>query len=223
VLEACHRPALSERAEREQNIRVLKTTEKIERLAREKVEEAAKQEATFCLSLKQLVAVLLLVTITVAGVSWAVQRINTHRRWASMLRESQRLRNHLDRVAYLLPVKSNWLIAELGYAESSLLELINLDGKHQDPLFKIEHMIMTLRDSDVDSLGGLNSTEQLDLMETIHSIGWKVVKAYGNLLNYTSVDGVNGPPFWYFGPAPPDEGILEEAAQLATNVTAKVG
>jgi len=168
---------------------------------------------TFCVSLKQLVAVLLLVMIIVAGVFWAVQRINTHKRWASMLRESQRLRNHLERVACLLPAKSNWLIAELGYATSSLLELINLDGKHQIPLRKIDHMIMTLRDPDVDLSG-------LDLFDAIYSIGWKVVKAYGNFLNYTSANNV---PFWYFGPSPPDEGILEEAAQLAVNVTAKVG
>lgn len=170
---------------------------------------------TFCVSLKQLVAVLLLVTIIVAGVFWAVQRINTHKRWASMLRESQRLRDHLDRVAYLLPVKSNWCIAELGYATSSLSELIKLDGKHQIPLIKIDHMIMTLRDPHVD-LSGLDLFE----FDTIHNIGWKVVKAYGNYLNYTSANNV---PFWYFGPSPPDEGILEEAAQLAVNVTAKVG
>jgi len=187
-------------------------------------------KSTFCISLKRLVVVLLLVIIVVAGVFWVVQRINTHKCWASMLRESQRLRDHLERVAYLLPAKSqtgttsqNWLIAELHYAESSLLELIRLDGEHQGLLFKIEFMIDTLRDPDVDPLRGLNSTEQLDLMQTIHNIGKKVVKAYGNLLNYTSVDGVNGPPFWYFGPAPPDEGILEEAAQLATNVTTKIG
>ncbi len=74
-------------------------------------------------------------------------------------------------------------------------------------------MIMTLRDPDVDLSG-------LDLFAAIHSIGWKVVKAYGNFLNYTSANNV---PFWYFGPSPPDEGILEEAAQLAVNVTAKVG
>jgi hypothetical protein len=182
------------------------------------------------ISLKQLVALLLLVILVVAGVFWAVQRINTHKRWASMLRESQRLRDHLDRVAVLLPAKfqtnpdstsKNWFRAELHYAVSSLLELIKLDKGHQAPLYKIDQMITTLSDPDIDLLW-LNSTEQEDLMEAIHSIGWKVVKAYGNLLNYTSV-GVNGPPFWYFGPAPPDERILEEAAQLATNVTTKIG
>jgi len=178
----------------------------------------SRSSRTFCVSLKQLVAVLLLVMIIVAGVFWAVQRINTHKRWASMLRESQRLMDHLDRVAYLIPVKSNWCIAELGYATSSLSELIKLDGEHQIPLRKIDQMIMTLRDPDVD-LSGLDLFE----FDAIHNIGWKVVKAYGNLLNYTSVNDVNGPPFWYFGPAPPDEGILEEAAQLAVNVTAKVG
>lgn len=192
-------------------------------------EKPSRLSRTFCISLKQLVALLLLGIVVVAGVFWAAQRINTHKRWASMLRESQRLRNHLDRVAYLLPTKfqtgtvsQNWFIAELHYADSSLLELIKLDGEHQVPLGKIEHMITTLSDPDVD-LSGLNSTEQEDLMEAIHNIGWKVVKAYGNLLNYTSVNSVNGPPFWYSGPAPPDEGILEEAAQLATNVTTKIG
>ena len=169
---------------------------------------------TFCVSFKQLVAVLLLVMIVVAGVFWAVQRINTHKRWASMLRESQRLRDHLDRVACLCQVKSNWCIAELGYAASSLLELIKLDGEHQIPLRKIDQMIMTLRDPDVD-LSGLDSG-----YDAIHNIGWKVVEAYANYLNYTSANNV---PFWYFGPSPPDEGILEEAAQLAVNVTAKVG
>jgi len=193
-----------------------------------RLKEKAKETT---ISLKHLVALLLLVIIIVAGVFWAVQRINTHKRWASMLRESQRLRDHLDRVALLLPTKfqknpdptsQNWFIAELHYADSSLLELIKLDKGHQVPLYKIDNMITTLSDPDID-LSWLNSTEQEDLMETIHNIGWKVVKAYGNLLNYTSVNDVNGPPFWYFGPAPPDEGILEEAAQLATNVTTKIG
>jgi hypothetical protein len=190
--------------------------------------KSSRLSKNFCISLKQLVAVLLLVIIIVGMVFWAVQRINAHKRWASMLRESQRLRSHLDRVAYLLPAKfqtgsvsQNWVIAELSYASSSLSELIRLDGEHEVPLRKIDHMIMTLRDPDVD-LSGSNSTEQLDLMETIHNVGWKVVKAYGNLLNYTSV-GEDGPSFWYFGPAPPDEVVLEEAAQLATNVTTKVG
>lgn len=167
---------------------------------------------TFCISLKQLVALLLLGIVVVAGVFWAVQRINTHRRWASMLRETQHLLTHLDEAAY------KGSRQELKYAYSSILELIILDKEHQIQLRKIQYMIETLIDPDID-LSGLNSTER----ESIHNIGWKVVKAYGNLLNYTSVNTVNGPPFWYFGPSPPDEGILEEAAQLATNVTTKIG
>lgn len=33
---------------------------------------------------------------------------------------------------------------------------------------------------------------------------------------------VSGPPFWYFGPTPPNETILEEAAQLALNLTEEI-
>jgi len=183
-----------------------------------------------CLSLKRIIVLLVLVVVVVGGVFWSYQKINTHKLWASMLRESQRLHEHLEMVAIQLPAKfqsnmdsitQNWLHAELNYATGSLSELIILDERHQIPLLKIDNLIMTLRDPDTD-LSSLNSTEQSHMMKTIHDIGKKVVEAYWSLLNYTSVDGVNGPPFWYFGPAPPNETILGEAAQLAFNLTEEI-
>lgn len=128
-----------------------------------------------------------------------------------MMRESERLRTHLGAAAYGMSRQ------EFKHALSSISELIILDKEHQIQLRKIEFMIETLLDPDID-LFKLNLTE----IEAIHSIGWKVVEAYGNLINYTSVDYVNGPPLFYFGPSPPDEVILEEAAQLAADVTTKI-
>jgi hypothetical protein len=183
-----------------------------------------------CISLRRIIVLLVLVIVVVAGVFWSVQRINTHKLWASMLRESQRLRDHFEGVAYLLPAKFqanlnsttlNWLNAELHYATTSLIELSNLDQGHQVQLGKILCLIDTIRDPSTD-LPRLNATEQTRLMNTIHDIGQKVAQAYWSILNYTSVDNINGPPFWYSGPAPPNETILEEAAQLAFNLTEEI-
>ena len=136
----------------------------------------------------------------------------------------------LERVAYLLPAKfqknmdfttQSWLNAELCYATTSLLELSNLDSAHQVQLGKILYLIDTIRDPSTD-LSWLNSTEQTRMMNAIKDIGQKVAQAYWSILNYTSIDGVNGPPFWYFGPAPPNETILEEAAQKASNLTEEI-
>jgi hypothetical protein len=168
--------------------------------------------------------------VLVAGVFWSVQRIDAHKLWASMLRESQRLRDHLERAAYLLPARfqsnldstaQNWLYQELHYAESSLLELSIMDSAHSVQLGKIDNLIVTISDPGID-LSRLNSTEQTRMMNTMCDIAQKVAQAYGSILNYTSVDGVNGPPFWYFGPAPPNETILEEAAQSAFNLTEEI-
>ncbi len=45
----------------------------------------------FCISLKRIIVLFVLVLVVVVGVFWSVERINTHKLWASMLRESQRL------------------------------------------------------------------------------------------------------------------------------------
>jgi hypothetical protein len=183
-----------------------------------------------CISLKRIIFLLVLVIVLVAGVFWSVQRIDAHKLWASMLRESQRLRDHLERAAYLLPARfqsnldstaQNWLYQELHYAESSLSELSIMDSAHSVQLGKIDNLIVTVSDPGID-LSRLNSTEQTRMMNTMCDIAQKVAQAYGSILNYTSVDGVNGPPFWYFGPAPPNETILEEAAQSAFNLTEEI-
>jgi hypothetical protein len=191
----------------------------------------SKLSRIFCISLKQIIVVLLLVIVVTAGVFWAIQRINTHKVWASMLRESQRFMIHLDEVYVLLPAKFQgesipthyyWFLAELSYAQESLYELTRLDGAHQSKLFMIDMMIDALRNPSTNGVQ-LNDTQFWDLSNTIHHLGQKVAGAYWSLTNYTSVNGVNGPPFWYFGPSPPDETVLQEAVDLAVHAKAIIG
>lgn len=186
---------------------------------------------TFCINIKQLIALLLLIIVAVALFSWASQRIDTHRQWASMLRESQRFMIHLDEVYVLLPAKfqgdSNpahlpWFLAELDYAGESLHELMKLDEAHWSKLFMIDEMILALHDPSTNRVQ-LNDTQFWDLSETIHDLGRKLADAYWSLTNYTSVNDVSGPPFWYFGPSPPDEAVLQEAVDLVVHSRAIIG
>jgi hypothetical protein len=137
-----------------------------------------------------------------------------------MLRESQRFMIHLDEVYVLLP--THYYLAELSYAQESLYELTRLDEAHQSKLFMIDMMIDALRNPSTNGVQ-LNDTQFWDLSNTIHHLGQKVAGAYWSLTNYTSVNGVNGPPFWYFGPSPPDETVLQEAVDLAVHAKAIIG
>jgi hypothetical protein len=192
--------------------------------------KSSRWRKTYCINIKQLIALLLLIIVAVALFSWSSQRIDTHRQWASMLRESQRFMIHLDEVYALLPAKfqgdSNpahfWFLAELDYAGESLHELTKLDEAHQSKLFMIDEMIVALRDPSTNGVQ-LNDTQFWDLSKTIHHLGQKVADAYWSLTNYTSVNDVSGPPFWYFGPSPPDETVLQEAVDLAVHSEAIIG
>ena len=181
---------------------------------------------TFCISLKQLIILFLLIVVIGAGVFWAVQRINAHKLWMSQLYYAQRVRLHLNTVSILLNgslqtdlTSQKWFFTELTYAYGPITELKRLDSGHQIFLMKIEGMVMALDDY---GILGLNSTRRSTLAETVHEVGLKLVTAYGNFLNFTSANEVTGPQFWYLGPSPPDEAVLAEAAELAVNVTAEI-
>jgi len=183
---------------------------------------------TFSISLKQLMALLLFVIAVSAVGFWAVKRVDTHRRWASQSRESQSIRGHLSQ-AYVLfnsssfetdNIAQNWFFDELHYAANSLHDLWRLDREHVVQLEKIETMLINLcghADGRTYVLG-LNYTKRSSLAANLYNIGRKMVKAYFNYLNYTSSNYETGPPFWYFGPSPPDETILQEAVEIAIDV-----
>ena len=178
---------------------------------------------TFSISLKQLMALFLFVIVVSVVGFWGVQRVDMHSRWRSQVEKSQSLRIHLDEAYVLLTSSSfetdsitqKWFISEVEYADSSLWELMRLDGAHQIQLGKIDVMLVDLMDPTKKSyLIGLNSTDRSAIAGALHDIGWKVVAAYGSYINYTS----STPSFWYFGPSPPDEIALQEAVELAIDV-----
>ena len=178
---------------------------------------------TFSISLKQLMALIILVIVVSAVGFWAVQRVDMHSRWRSQVEKSQSLRIHLDKAYVLLTSSSfetdsitqKWFISEVKYADSSLWELMRLDGAHQIQLGKIDVMLVDLMNPTKKSyLIGLDSTDRNAIAIALHDIGWKVVAAYGNYINYTS----SNPSFWYLGPSPPDETKLQEAVELAIDV-----
>ncbi len=169
--------------------------------------------------IKYVIVIVLLVIVAGVGVVWANQTAYAHRQWATMFRESQRLRSHLEIAAYLLNTPTietnktaqNWFSNELQDAKDNLYELDALDQGHWLQLFRIDTMI-----EDVDSywpIFGLNSSMRSDFAGSMHDLGDKVVKAYGVYGDY-----ISGPSIWYFGSAPPDESKLEEALKLVEHV-----
>jgi hypothetical protein len=184
---------------------------------------------TFRISLKQLVALLLILAVALALFFWASDRIDTHKRWASMMEMSHRFMIHFDEVYVRLPDKFTnesypthfWIRNELDYADWVLLKLIRLDETHASQLFKIEDLINTLRDPATDTVQ-LNESQFWFLSNAIHTIAQKLVDAYWNPLNGTDVNSETGPSFWYFGPSPPDEAILQQVATLAINAKATI-
>ena len=189
--------------------------------------KSSKFGKTFRISLKQLVVLLLIISVVSALFLWASNRIDIHRRWASMLEMSQLFMIHFDVVYVRLPDKFTnesypthfWFLNELDYADWALNKLMKLDEAHASDLFRIEDLIMTLHDPETNGVR-LNDSQFWDLSSTVHAIAQKLPDAYWNPLNGTSVNSDTGPPFWYFGPSPPDEAILKQTATLAIHAKA---
>lgn len=179
-------------------------------------------DKTFRISLKQLLVLILIIVVASASFVWASDRIETHKRWASMLEMSQRFMIHFTEVYLRLPsVYGNetdpthyWFQTELDYADWALNKLMKLDEAHRGELIRIEELIMDLRSP--NAIGPWNNNSQsADLSNSIYSIAEKLPHAYWNPLNGTNVNSDTGPPFWYFGSSPPDEAILQQVAILA--------
>jgi len=61
----------------------------------------------------------------------------------------------------------------------------------------------------------LNSSQRILLSTQVYSLGHKLANAYNNFVNYTSTSPGIGPSFWYSGPSPPDENLLQSAVNIA--------
>jgi hypothetical protein len=177
----------------------------------------------FRISLRQLLVLILAIVVASASFVWASDRIETHKRWASMLETSQRFGIVFDEVYFRLPsIAQNvttdpthyWFIDELDDALWTIHQLIKLDSGHASELFKIGDLILTLRDSGATGVQ-LNGSQFENLSNITYTIAQGLLHAYWNPLNTTEVNSETGPPFWYFGPSPPDEALLQHIATLA--------
>ena len=192
------------------------------RIADGKQPKVSRLNRKVSISLKQIIALFLVIIIVVSLFFWASNRIAEHRNWATMVREAQAFRNNVDATfnffsaLFQNDTYSNEHLAvmnELHNAISSINELRYQDQAHTLQLSTIENFILNLRGA--SNLSGLNQSARINLKQIYLQIGSKVLYAYSGFINFTSINVPNGPPFWYFGPSPPDEPTLQGAVNFA--------
>jgi hypothetical protein len=102
-------------------------------------------------------------------------------------------------------------------AQFTLRNLMILDFDRANQLYNIETMLQGLAPIWSTYTIGLNQSQRGTLANLLGRIGNDILNAYGNYVNYTS-SGPNGPDFWYNGPAPPDQNLVQQAVNLAVNL-----
>lgn len=169
-----------------------------------------------------LVVIILVISVGVPiTIYWAFQRSETHRIWDINTRYAQQFLFHTDAAVGLMkefisPWSNQTALEasnELVYADWQLNGLGVLDASHANQLGQISYAIETVRTTVY--LQSLNSSARTSLANQIATLGHDIVNAYWNYVNYTSNGTGVGPSFWYSGPAPPDEGLLQNAVNIA--------
>ncbi len=174
-----------------------------------------------------IIALLLTVVSIPATVYWALQRNEMHLRWDLESRYAQEFYFQSDYVAGLLkgdvtpPTNITIGIAsnELGQAILELYNIEYLDTSHLNQLDKITTALETLKTQDY--LQSLNSTQRTSLATQLRLLGHDIINAYWNYGNFTSTSPGVGPSFWYSGPSPPDEQLLQSAVNIALSIQRK--
>ena len=115
--------------------------------------------------------------------------------------------------------QTSWISAnEIGYATEYLNLIGGIDTAHANQLDRITLSIynatrpfFSIPPANVSLSGRTLLSVQLIM------IGQKIQYAYTNYENYTytTYSPMAGPPFWYSGPSPPDEGLLQQAVNIA--------
>ena len=101
----------------------------------------------------------------------------------------------------------------LGFAGSWLYEIGISDGAHNVQISNINYALATLRSQDY--IRAMSQTNRTILARQLWHLSQDLDNAYTNYLNYTSSGTGTGPPFWYNGPAPPDQKLLQDAVNSA--------
>jgi hypothetical protein len=176
---------------------------------------------TYKVSLKKIIAILLIVIVAFSAYALVIDRVNTHKNWATLVFEATTFRDHIEHAYVGTSGVSNQGTDELQYAIDTIWIMHNLDNGHLNQLSYIEDFLINAH-----GLNYINATIDSKTLHTVQSdlreLGPKILMAYTGFINYTSVNSVDGPSLWYFGPAPPDEATLQEAVDLAVNANALI-
>ena len=174
-----------------------------------------------------LIVVLLVLAVSVPSVLyWTIQRNDMHARWETQLELAQTFDFYGVEEAQIALMQSNFTsdsgyrsagLSGLQLAESTLNQLVRLDFDRANQLYKIETMLLSLAASWSTYTMGLNQTQRGTLASLLGKLGNDILYAYGNFIKYTTT-GPDGPPFWYNGPAPPDQNLIQQAVDLSVNL-----
>jgi len=111
---------------------------------------------------------------------------------------------------------------EMGYADDSLVYISYFDTAHANQLLRIFFAIESIRPPfNTIPVANLSYSQRTSLSGQLQSLAVKIDRAYTNFVNYTSTRPVVGPPFWYSGPSPPDERLLQDAVSVGLSLSVR--
>jgi hypothetical protein len=174
-----------------------------------------------------LIIVLLVLVVSVPSLLyWTIERNDMHARWERQLEWAQSFDFYGVEEAQIVLMQPNFT-SDSGYrntgasalnsAEFALNNLVILDFDRANQLYKIETMLLSLVSGWSTYTTGLNQSQRGTLAGLLGRIGNDILYAYGNFISYTSSGG-SGPSFWYIGPSPPDQILIQQAVDLAVNL-----
>ena len=155
---------------------------------------------------------------------WTLQRTDLHARWQLEANYARQFGFQMEYVSSLVNgtvykwnnVTSSLAGNLMGYANENLNYLLDYDTAHGNQLYQISYAIENIVPSFFNlSFANLSSAQRGPLAAQLYSLGDRILYSYWNFLKYTSAGGISGPPFWYSGPSPPDEQLLQVAVSIA--------
>jgi hypothetical protein len=173
-----------------------------------------------------IIVLLALIVIVPSLLYWTIERNDMHARWARQVELAQSFDFYGMEGTEIVLMNTNFTsdsayrstgASALESAQFTLNNLVILDFDRANQLYRIETMLLTLAPHWSTYTTGLNQTQRGTLANLLGMIGNDILFAYGNYINYTS-SGPNGPPFWYNGPSPPDQNLVQHAVDLAVNL-----
>jgi len=113
-------------------------------------------------------------------------------------------------------VTSSFAGSLMGFANENLNYLSGYDTAHAFQLRQIRDALQGLQLHFFNSIEYtyISNAERV-ILAPFYSLANKILYAYWNFLKDTSAGGISGPPFWYSGPSPPDEQLLQDAVNIA--------